>query len=621
MSLRFKAVVIFCGTIFILLAIVGVTLSQFIQTRFEIVEKENISLNMKRVQEVYALELQHLSQKLSDWSNWDDTYKFAVDKNTTYIASNFSDQTFLNLAINLIVIVSPGGDIIYGEEFTQNDIRIVDVPSGFREVLRTFPMLYQHDTETSEQIGLVELPSGIMLIASRPLVKSDGSGSMRGSVIFGKYLGKRLQDQFAKTAHLSLEFFPTSQPLSSHIRDIFSQFTSETSIVVHNHTSEQIGAHILLYDLDKKPIVVVTGVQRRDIFLQAQESIRWLFIFLLGIGAITTMVSLGFLQYQIFSPVQKLIGDVILLGRQNDAHFRLTKSRGTDEFFLLRQSINQMLDRLQGMQEDLASEEKKFMTYLDVANTMFLFVDTNGIIKIANKKTCDIFGLSSDKIIGHPIAEFIIDEGKDKQKNTLTSELAFTDTPAYIENTIHSSDHGDRLIAWHTAVFIDDKSVVRGIIYSGDDITKPRQQQLEKQKQWDQIEAQNNELVNTKRAVLNLLEDAKDLEEELKNEKLNVEKKVIERTKQLQENIEALRIAKKQISEGWMELQLEKARLTSSINSLSHGLLITDREQRIIMMNAKAKEIFGMTSDVTHIREINDNLKGVCDLFSAVVEA
>ncbi|MBI5126896.1 PAS domain-containing protein [Candidatus Roizmanbacteria bacterium] len=97
---------------------------------------------------------------------------------------------------------------------------------------------------------------------------------------------------------------------------------------------------------------------------------------------------------------------------------------------------------------------------------------------------------------------------------------------------------------------------------------------------------QNKVLEENKSAMLNLLEDAKNLEDELEKEKKGVEAKVEERTRELKN-------AKNKISEGWFMLHQEKARLSSSINNLSLGFIMIDMENRIILTNPSVKNLLG----------------------------
>lgn len=71
---------------------------------------------------------------------------------------------------------------------------------------------------------------------------------------------------------------------------------------------------------------------------------------------------------------------------------------------------------------------------------------------------------------------------------------------------------------------------------------------------------------------MNLLEDARALEEALKKEKESVERKVIERTRQLHD---------------------QQARLLASINALAWGYVMTDTTGRVLLTNNRVDRMFG----------------------------
>jgi|GEM_PF-5538246 len=114
------------------------------------------------------------------------------------------------------------------------------------------------------------------------------------------------------------------------------------------------------------------------------------------------------------------------------------------------------------------------------------------------------------------------------------------------------------------------------------------------------IEDSLEEANKTKKAMLNLLEDAKSLETQLKTEKEGVEKKVVERTKELHD---------------------EQIKLEASINSLSVGFILVDKNNNIVIINQTAKSNFcaSETSPLATIKDcsllhIEDELKGIIDI-------
>lgn len=83
-----------------------------------------------------------------------------------------------------------------------------------------------------------------------------------------------------------------------------------------------------------------------------------------------------------------------------------------------------------------------------------------------------------------------------------------------------------------------------------------------------------------------------------------IERTVMERTQELSDKNKALELAQAQISEGWLQLQREKARLSSSIDAMSFGFILTDRDFNIVHVNSSALSLLGLTRPPVHLKEI-----------------
>lgn len=128
------------------------------------------------------------------------------------------------------------------------------------------------------------------------------------------------------------------------------------------------------------------------------------------------------------------------------------------------------------------------------------------------------------------------------------------------------------------------------------------------------MEEQNRLLQDVQKAMFNLLEEEKALKNELQRQKENVEKLVAERTKELKEKTEALKIANQEVSKNWYAIQKEKATLSTSISSLPLGFIIIDPELNILTINETAKKFLKLSyeprnlNDIDQIYAININI-------------
>ncbi len=105
----------------------------------------------------------------------------------------------------------------------------------------------------------------------------------------------------------------------------------------------------------------------------------------------------------------------------------------------------------------------------------------------------------------------------------------------------------------------------------------------ELQKKLKELEEANKAVQEAKLAMLNLLDDEKALEEELKQEKESVERKVIARTYELNE---------------------EQARLLASIKGLSLGFIMIDNQNKVILHNPAVEKVLELPQDGWDFAEV-----------------
>ncbi|MBI5614335.1 PAS domain S-box protein [Candidatus Gottesmanbacteria bacterium] len=106
----------------------------------------------------------------------------------------------------------------------------------------------------------------------------------------------------------------------------------------------------------------------------------------------------------------------------------------------------------------------------------------------------------------------------------------------------------------------------------------------------------------------------------LEDEKATVEKKVEERTQELKAKNDSLMKAQEQISEGWLSLQQEKARMNASINSLTLGYIMTDEDLNILTMNTAITSILGISKNTVNLHDIDVSFGDSLDLHAALEE-
>ncbi len=135
-------------------------------------------------------------------------------------------------------------------------------------------------------------------------------------------------------------------------------------------------------------------------------------------------------------------------------------------------------------------------------------------------------------------------------------------------------------------------------IYAGLE-DKVKEKTLELSKKLVEMNTLNTTLSENKSAMVNLLEDAKSLEEQLKTEKEGVEKKVEDRTRQLSE---------------------ERAELLAVINAIARGLMVVDKNWKVILENETLGKIMGKNGACGQLTDLVEYLSSAFDLNKIVAE-
>ena len=142
-------------------------------------------------------------------------------------------------------------------------------------------------------------------------------------------------------------------------------------------------------------------------------------------------------------------------------------------------------------EEAVNAERDRAQKYLDIAGTMFVAINTEGIVTLINKKGCKMLGYEEDKIVGKNWFDNFLPERMKKEVLPVSHKLLSgeIEQSEYYENPILSKKGEERLIAWHNTVIKDENDNIIGHLSSGEDITEKKQVE-------ETIKQERNQLIN-----------------------------------------------------------------------------------------------------------------------------
>lgn len=364
MTLRKKTLLLIGVTLIGLIGVIYATSSTILLRGFLRLEQEDTRSNVKRVQDALSDEIAKLSLTTRDWAEWDETYAFVENYNQEYITAYLSNVSINRLKLNLMLYVQASGKIVFDKGYDLERGQDIPILPSFEKHL-TAKTVLQHSSIKSSISGLVMLPEGPIMIASRPILNSESRGPIRGTLIMGRYLNDLAIAKLGEQTHVSVKMYRFDD---THVpQDIqrvrFALRLAEESILVLPLNEQTIAGYTVLKDIYGKPALLLRVDTPRLVYQQGQASIRHLLSSLLIVGLVFVVAMLLLIEKLILSRLSRLSFDVQGIGRSGDLAARVFPIGGQDELSSLAGTINEMLEALEHSIEEQSQSEQRYHRY------------------------------------------------------------------------------------------------------------------------------------------------------------------------------------------------------------------------------------------------------------------
>jgi diguanylate cyclase (GGDEF)-like protein/PAS domain S-box-containing protein len=325
-SLRWKIRLLFASAITSLVAILYTTASTVLLSSLEKVETVETYQNVEDFLEAFTQIQEEFSLRLADWAVWDDTYQFVQDKNQDYINLNITSESLQYLQINAAVFLN-NNQVVYSVGFDLEKNQKTSIPASLEHYIISNQKLLQHSDVDSSLTGVIALPQGSMLIASRPIVNSTGEEPIQGTLIFGRYLDQTKAATLGTKSRLSITVQSLNQTLPPDFQTALSAiFLEDKRIFVRSISDHTIAGYTLLTDIEAKPVALLKVQTPRLIYQQGIASLSYLLLLLVSIGLGFTGITLPLLERLIFLRLEQ---------QESEERYRAVVAQASEGIFLI----------------------------------------------------------------------------------------------------------------------------------------------------------------------------------------------------------------------------------------------------------------------------------------------
>ncbi len=357
MNLREKTLVIIGITLVGLVTILYAASQIIIMNSFAELEEETARQDVKRVLNALSNDLDTIDSTTYDWAAWDDTYAFIESRNADYIESNLIDSTFVTLKLNIMMFVHSSGKIIFKKAVDLEEEAEIPFPQSLEHQISLKDYLIRHSDVESYITGILLLPEGPLLVASRPVLTSNDEGPIRGTLIMGRYLDDAKCGYLEEVTHVSFTVHRIDSAMPSDFETAVP-FLEGESIFIQPLNEETVAGYTVVNDVYGNPALVLRTDALRSIYSQGQASMRYFVVSLLAAGAVFGVVIMVLLESQVLSRLVYLSERISTIGERDDLSQRITMT-GKDELSTLVDTINQMIETIEQSHKRLEESVKE----------------------------------------------------------------------------------------------------------------------------------------------------------------------------------------------------------------------------------------------------------------------
>ena len=262
MTPRIKARLLTSIIFLFLIIVLAVMLKYLLLDRLSVMERRDASEDIRRVSVAIAGEISSLEKDLAERTELVEIGK--KNPKSDFLTTTFPKSTFSKLGINLAISASESGKVINGVFKYSNKDKPVEIPNDISRVLRAGFHLLRNDSIRS---GLILLPEGPLLIASKKHVVTTKNKQTRGVIILGKIIDNNFIARVKQATQLPISMHPLNSAYGSgDLRTAMYYLERSPEGNFISADDSHITAYTLIRDIFGKPALILSVKNGREVY-------------------------------------------------------------------------------------------------------------------------------------------------------------------------------------------------------------------------------------------------------------------------------------------------------------------------------------------------------------------
>ena len=354
---KFTLLGVCLGTVLLFAVYIAVQ-SRLLRATFTDFADQSLAADVVRAKNGMEEEVHKLDDVVVDWAVWDDSALFMQGKMRHYEASNLNDKTLDTLRLSLIAFINNQGTVVWSRQILDNGATSRQIPEDMRGIIFKQSAMLAATTQEERVHGIASLQDGMAIVASCPILDSEGKGPKQGTLVMARQLTPETQEKIADTIRLRLQLEKAATPLPPALRQAARPRTiteGEDDIVIYDIGDNALAGLDLIPDiLNARTLrLIVFGdkeIVRRGIEVSRRASA------ILALGGLGLLGAIVFLiEWRVLRRILGIRSQLNRIGageRQGELleQVRLT---GDDEISALADQVNRFIDAINNYKTNL----------------------------------------------------------------------------------------------------------------------------------------------------------------------------------------------------------------------------------------------------------------------------
>jgi PAS domain S-box-containing protein len=340
-------------------------------------ERSGAETDVKRVLSALSDTGDELDSKVHDWSNWDETHDFALKPKREWVHTNITPDALQALKVDFVAIVDARHRILEADVLDHAHLAFHPVSPELRAALESADGLTAPLQLGAVRRGLHLFHDSPALVASRPLVRSDGSGPPTGAIVFGRFIDEAQVAALGERTHVRLRLVRLDRPLAAAERDAAGRLNEERIAYAAPLDADRIQGFARLEDLHRRPVLLAVVELPRAIWKQGLATLRLQIAALLVVMLALAGLTHGLVDRLVLRRLARLAGQLSNIAAEGGAGTRVTMD-GRDEITSLAGAVNHVLASLERSVSLVRESELQLRTFYDSAGMLRGVLELDG---------------------------------------------------------------------------------------------------------------------------------------------------------------------------------------------------------------------------------------------------